>query len=142
QWESILWTDETWVTGGPYRNVYVTRTKDEELEPTCVYKKVRKKKGWIFWGCFAGKVKGPCLFWEKEWGSIDQKTYCERTVPLIHGWIRMNPHLQLMQDGAPGHAAGETKEELASHGITPIFWPAYSPDLNPIETVWKKMKDY
>ena len=40
-----------------------------------------------------------------------------------------------MQDGAPGHAAAETREELKSRGITPIHWPAYSPDLNPIETV-------
>ena len=42
----------------------------------------------------------------------------------------MNPHLQLMQDGAPGHAAGEIKEELALCDITQIFWSAYSPDLN------------
>jgi hypothetical protein len=26
--------------------------------------------------------------------------------------------------------------------ISPISWPAYSPDLNPIETVWNRMKDY
>jgi transposase len=46
-----------------------------------------------------------------------------------------------MQDGAPGHAAAETREELHEGDIHPIFWPAYSPDLNPIETVWNQMKD-
>jgi len=25
---------------------------------------------------------------------------------------------------------------------TPIFWLAFSPDLNPIEAVWDRMKDY
>jgi transposase len=38
-----------------------------------------------------------------------------------------------MQDGAPGHAAAETQEDLHERGIYPIFWPAFSPDLNPIE---------
>jgi len=66
----------------------------------------------MFWGCFAGNTKGPCLFWEKEWGTIGQETYCERIVPLIHGWLRMNPQLRLMQDGAPGHSAGNTQLEL------------------------------
>jgi len=96
----------------------------------------------MFWGSFNGETKGPCLFWEKEWGSINQESYCQRVVPIIHGWIRMNPYLQLMQDKAPGHAAGETQADLESRGITPIIWPAYSPDLNPIETVWDWMKDY
>jgi transposase len=142
QWCAILWTDETWVTAGRHTKTWITRRPGEELDPTCIVEKIPKKKGWMFWGSFNGATKGPCLFWEKEWGSINQQTYCERIVPLIHGRIRMNPHLQLMQDGAPGHAAGDAKQELEERGISVIFWPAYSPDLNPIETVWNQMKDY
>jgi transposase len=26
-------------------------------------------------------------------------------------------------------------------GIIPIFWPAFSPDLSPIEALWDRMKD-
>jgi hypothetical protein len=40
-----------------------------------------------------------------------------------------------MQDGAPGHAAAETQGDLHKRGIYPIFWPAFSPDFNPIDTV-------
>ena len=54
----------------------------------------------------------------------------------------MNPNLMLMQDGAPGHAGGSTRTELAERGIRVMVWPPYSPDLNPIETIWNLMKDY
>jgi len=37
---------------------------------------VRKKPyGWMFWGSFAGGQKGPCFFWEKEYGGITGEKY-------------------------------------------------------------------
>ena len=56
-------------------------------------------------------------------------------IPLIEGWLRLRPGLTLIQDNALGHSRRATKEDLAERGITPYFWPAFSPDLNPIETV-------
>jgi transposase len=47
-----------------------------------------------------------------------------------------------MQGRAPGHRAGYTLNELQERGITPIYWPPYSPDLNPIEVVWNRIKNY
>ena len=94
----------------------------------------------MFWGCFNGTMKGPYMFWEKEWGSITSQIYCDRIIPLIQGWLRMpnNGHLLYMQDGAPSHTAAATKEELCERGIPIIIWPPYSPDLNPIETVRRR----
>ena len=63
-------------------------------------------------------------------------------MPLIDGWICIHSELKLMQDHAPGHAAKDTQDELHSHGIELISWPPYSPDLNPIETIWNIMKDW
>ena len=148
QWNSILWSDETWVKSFRHRKTWITRLPGEELEETCIVKKPRKAGGWMFWGCFHADIKGPYLFWEKEWGSINSDSYCQHVIPLVDGWNRIHtdlfgdPELLFMHDNAPGHAAAKTIQELRDRGIRTIEWPAFSPDLNPIKHVWNKMKDW
>jgi hypothetical protein len=70
-------------------------------------------------GCFSGKAgKGPSIFWEKDWGTINRVTYQAHTIPVIHGWMRMNPGHIFMQDNVPGHSKRETIAELISRGIS------------------------
>lgn len=46
-----------------------------------------------------------------------------------------------MHDNAPIHNAAKTTEWMLNQGISWLDWPPYSPDLNPIEHVWRMMKD-
>lgn len=142
QWASIFWIDETWVTEGRHTWVWVTRRKEKELNPTCIEKKVQRRIEWMFWKEFNDTSKGSCLFWEKEWGSINQITYSERILPLIHEWLRLHSNLRLMQDHASDHNETSTLKKLREWKVDVIDWPSFSPDLNSIETVWNKMKDY
>ncbi|VDB89058.1 Bgt-51984 [Blumeria graminis f. sp. tritici] len=56
--------------------------------------------------------------------------------------VSMRPWLSVMQDNSPAHVAASTMEDTNQRLIQPVFWQANSPDLNPIEAVWNRMKDY
>lgn len=105
QWNTILQTNKTWVTSSRYTRTQVIRCAGEEWDPICVVERNPRKSRWIFQGSFLGEGKGPYLFWEKDQGIINKESYLQRIIPLIHGWIRINPYLSLMQDGIPGHSA-------------------------------------
>ena len=47
-----------------------------------------------------------------------------------------------MQDNASSHGSKYTKDWLKEHQIITIIQPPNSPDLNPIEIVWNKMKQW
>ena len=54
------------------------------------------------------------------------------------------PHLNgnsiLVMDNMKSHHAKAVKELLDSSGVRYIYLPPYSPDLNPIEKLWSKVK--
>jgi hypothetical protein len=135
-WGRVLWTDESTMYTGTGRRVWITRQPGEELLLDCLVPKFSRASSWMVWGCFSGMAGlGPLIFWEKDWETVTSTTYCERTISIIDGWLRMHPGHLFMHDNAPPHSSRATQEELEARGIHPIFWPPNSPDLNPIETI-------
>ncbi|MBW0573529.1 hypothetical protein O181_113244 [Austropuccinia psidii MF-1] len=55
-------------------------------------------------------------------------------------WIMGRHWLIVMEDNAPIHTATLSNQWHQQHGIRKMQWTAHSPDLNPIENVWKIMK--
>ena len=54
--------------------------------------------------------------------------------------LRARPDAVVAMDNLPAHKAGRVRAALERAGIEHRYLPAYSPDLNPIEPCWSKLK--
>ena len=58
---------------------------------------------------------------------------------MIYSYIKLirrkGVDLVLIQDRAPRYVAKDIRQDLLERRIRVIFWPPFSPDLNPIERV-------
>jgi hypothetical protein len=72
-------------------------------------------------------------------GGVTAKQYIETLeeyLPTI-----LNPNSIFMHDNASIHTAYIVRDWFCDESIELLDWPLYSPDLNPIENLWKRLND-
>jgi len=82
---------------------------------------------------------GDCFIWED--GTCDSKN-CKRFLELLAERLQAEQRqIVLIWDGASYHRSLKVRAFAEKFGFTILSLPGYSPDLNPIEGLWKWMRE-
>ncbi|ESK93216.1 hypothetical protein Moror_14629 [Moniliophthora roreri MCA 2997] len=149
-WSLKVWSDEAYVCqDGAGGRVYVTHRADEELKEDCVVPTFKQSSIRVMvWACIMKDRKGPLIVLEYpggRGGGMTAKRYQEQVLEgcLLHFYEEMKSErgeISFQQDSAPSHTAKSTTQWLRSHNINLFPHPPSSPDVNPIEPLWHKLK--
>ena len=106
----------------------------------------------MVWGAMTASGRKRMVVWDKSWGRITSASYIHHILipylsPIFKGeqWYHGpgNP-VYCVEDGASPHSARATVAAREEYRIIPLpgGWPPSSPNLNSIEDLWRRMKDY
>jgi transposase len=145
-WKRVIWSDETKINRFQSDGIRWSWTKtqnpagvlsDAEVAPTLKF----GGGSLMMWGCMSSKgVGGFC----RIFGSMDADLYCEilrgELMDTIEDQNLDISEVIFQQDNDPKHTSAKASKALEELGLEVLDWPPQSPDLNPIEELWRHLK--
>ncbi len=141
KWKSVLWSDKS-KFDIPVRNhrCHVPRAKEEGDLPACYQRSVQKPASLMVWGCISAYGMGSLHVLE---GTMNAERYIkllEQHMLPSRWFIFQGRPCVFQQDNAKPHTAAITTAWLSSRRVRVLNWPACSPDLSPVENIWRIIK--
>ncbi len=138
KWKSVLWSNESKfdIIFGNH-GLRVLRAEEEGDLPACFQCSVQKPASLMVWGCISTYGMGSLHVLE---GTMNAERYIkvleQHMLPSRRRLFQGRPCV-FQQDNAKPHTAAITTAWLRSRRVRVLNWPACSPDLSPIENIWR-----
>ena len=144
-WKHIIWTDEASVEiGKGSERVWVWRRPGERHLDQCLIPTFKSgRQSLMVWGCIAYGRRGPLIRIPKDQKKGVDYINLILGGPLLDFYMELSEErgqVAVMEDGAPVHRCKLARKFREDHQMQVFPHPAQSPDINPIEHVWKHLK--